>query len=253
MDRDEDGVDAESVCRDEMLDAETGSVADASDPGAGSRPPGSCDDREVTGTAATAESSAWGDAAGWRDAARWPSPDSPEELRRQAVAYARHVPFPVDLDRVDWEISRRAKRRAGVCLHHRETGRQTIRLTWDAYEAFGWSRFAGTVRHELVHAWEFQQFDESSHGRRFRQAANRVDAPLSCPVFAEARLLLRCRSADCDWRARRYRACPTVTRPERRRCDDCGSRYDVHHVASGETWASETGYERARSQLGDDW
>jgi predicted SprT family Zn-dependent metalloprotease len=188
-----------------------------------------------------------------REAAGWPSPESPPDLRRQAAAYARHVPLGVDPDRIDWEVSRRAKRRAGVCLHHRGTGRQTIRLTWDAYESFGWSRFAGTIRHELVHAWEFQQFDESSHGRRFRQVANRIDAPLSCPVFAEARLTLRCRRDDCDWRARRYRACPTVTEPDRRRCGDCGSRYEVVHVASGETWVDAAGYGRARSRLGYRW
>ncbi|MFC5368046.1 SprT-like domain-containing protein [Salinirubrum litoreum] len=191
--------------------------------------------------------------AGWRDGSGWPSPDSPAALRRQAAAYARTVPLGVDLDRIDWEVSRRAKRRAGACLHHRETGRQTIRLTWAAYESFGWERFAGTIRHELAHAWEFQRFDESSHGRRFRRVANRIDAPLSCPPFSEARLLLRCRNDDCDWRARRYRACPTVTRPDGRRCGDCGSRYRVFHVASGETWASADGYERARSRLGDRW
>jgi predicted SprT family Zn-dependent metalloprotease len=246
VDRDDRRVDSESVCSDETPEDGATSVVDAGETDTRGRPPGTGGDRPETATGGDAR-------ATWQDASGWPAPDSPEQLRQQAAAYARTVPVPVDLDRVDWEVSRRAKRRAGVCLHHREAGTQTIRLTWDAYEAFGWSRFAGTIRHELVHAWEFQQFDESSHGRRFRQAANRVDAPLSCPVFAEARLLLRCRSDDCDWRARRYRACPTVTRPDRRRCGDCGSRYDVHHVASGETWASEAGYERARSRVGDDW
>ncbi|RBI62269.1 sprT domain-containing protein [halophilic archaeon] len=179
------------------------------------------------------------------------APDTRDELLERAAAYARTVDLDVDLAAVDWEISDRAKRRAGACVYDPDTGRVTIRLTWDAYRAFGWAEFAGTVRHELVHAWEFQRFGDSGHGDRFRRKAAAVDAPRHCRTFAEPRLRLDC--TDCAWTADRHRASKAVSRPSERRCGACGSRYRVEHVATGRTWRTRAGYLVARRRLGDEW
>ncbi|WP_433634728.1 SprT-like domain-containing protein [Halomicrococcus sp. NG-SE-24] len=73
-------------------------------------------------------------------------------MRTHAAAVAaEHFPeFPVEA--IDWEISERAQRQAGVTEYDPATEAVTIRLTWDAYQEFGWQQFSKTVRHELVHA-----------------------------------------------------------------------------------------------------
>ncbi|WP_433634420.1 SprT-like domain-containing protein [Halomicrococcus sp. NG-SE-24] len=48
-----------------------------------------------------------------------------------------------------------------------DTESVTIRLTWDAYQEFGWEQFSKTVRHELVHAWQYWQFDDADHSETF--------------------------------------------------------------------------------------
>jgi len=174
-------------------------------------------------------------------------------LCERARAHAETVSLPVDLAAVDWEVSTRAKRRAGACVFDHDRGEATIRLTWGAFEAYGWERFAGVVRHELVHAWEFQRFGASDHGDRFERVARRLDAPVTCPRFATPRVRLCCVDGDCDWTAGRYRASAAVTDPGRYRCGACGARYDATHVESGRTWRSADGYERVREALGDDW
>jgi len=165
--------------------------------------------------------------------------------------YARTVPIDVDLDSVQWSISHRAKRRAGSCRYDGDVA--TIRLSWDAYREHGWAEMAGVVRHELVHAWEFQQFGESGHGERFREQADRLDAPRHCSPFSEPRLRLVCTAEDCDWSADRFRASVTVSEPNTRRCGVCGDRYRVKHLATGRSWRTARGYEREREAIGEDW
>ncbi|WP_338728465.1 SprT-like domain-containing protein [Haladaptatus sp. DJG-WS-42] len=175
------------------------------------------------------------------------------QLVERAKRHAKTVALPIDYSMVSWEVSERARRRAGQCLYNARTGAVTIRLTWAAFEAYGWEQFSGVVRHELVHAWEFQQFGESNHGRRFTKKAREVDAPCSCERFTDGRLTLSCTEERCEWRAERHRASTVVTNPGRYRCGACQSRLVVTHVASGKSWQSEAGYERARKRIDDEW
>nr|WP_193570751.1 SprT-like domain-containing protein [Halorubellus sp. JP-L1] len=168
-----------------------------------------------------------------------------------ARIYAESVDVDVDHDRIDWEISKRARRRAGACSYDAESGDVTIRLTWQAYREHGWRQFTATIRHELVHAWEFQEFGEAGHGERFREKAASVDAPRHCESFAAPRLSLAC-SDGCEWSAGRHRASRPVKDPGAYRCPDCGGDVVVAHRESGVTWTDAAGYERARSVV-DDW
>jgi len=181
------------------------------------------------------------------------TPATRAELLDRAAAYAETVPIDVDLGRVSWEVSERAKRRAGVRRFEGGTETVTVRLTWAAYEAYGWEEFTDVIRHELVHAWEFQRFGESGHGERYREKAAEVGASRHCRSFVDPRLVLRCTGRDCDWSADRHRASKAVKDPQARRCGACGERYAVGHVGSGERWTTNEGDESARERIGDDW
>ncbi|WP_255148772.1 SprT-like domain-containing protein [Halorarius halobius] len=181
----------------------------------------------------------------------WP-PATDDRLREWARRYARTVDVDAALDAVSWEVSARAKRRAGACIHDPETGAVTIRLAARAAERFSREAFEAVVRHELIHAWEYQQFGEAGHGRRFRKQADRLNVETTCPTFSVPRLRLYCTAAGCDWSAERHRASAVVTDPEDRRCGACGARYEVEHVASGETWRTSAGYRGARDRI-EDW
>lgn len=184
-----------------------------------------------------------------------PGGDAPEtraELLRRAAAYARTVDLPLDHDAIDWEISERAKRRAGTCRYDRDAETVTIKLAWRAFEAHGWTGFRETIRHELIHAWEFQEWGEAGHGDRFAEKAAALNVSVHCEAFTQPRLRAVCGAADCDWTLRRYRASATVTEPERYRCGACGSDYAVIHRESGREWETSEGYERARAAI-DDW
>ncbi len=176
-----------------------------------------------------------------------------DELIARARIHSREVDVDVDRSRLEWEVSARAKRRAGACRWDADREVATIVLSRRAYEAYDWEEFAAVVRHELVHAWEFQHFGESGHGERFRREARRLDAPRHCRSFAEPRYVLRCLDEDCAWRARRHRASKPVTTPERYRCGTCGGEYEVEHTASGRTWTSASEYGGVKSALGEGW
>ncbi|MFC3957979.1 SprT-like domain-containing protein [Halovivax cerinus] len=178
-----------------------------------------------------------------------------EEILAHARVHARSVAdeIGVDIDAVDWAVSPRAKRRAGACRWNADEETATIVISRRAYETFERDAFEAVVRHELIHAWEFQRFGESDHGPRFRERADEFDVSVHCESFTKPRYRLRCRQSDCDWTLRRHRASKPVTSPDRYHCGDCGGSLVVEHVESGRTWTTTNEYDDARAALGDDW
>ncbi|MFO7832591.1 MAG: SprT-like domain-containing protein [Halohasta sp.] len=78
--------------------------------------------------------------------------------RRYGEAVVRGETWPldgVDLAAITWETSTRAKRRHGRCSYDGQ-GRVTITLTEHTYERAGFEACKTTIRHELVHAWQYQ-------------------------------------------------------------------------------------------------
>lgn len=180
-----------------------------------------------------------------------------DEIVARARIHAREVidehGLELEFDALEWTVSARARRRAGLCRWHADREVATIVLARRAYERYEWPEFAAVVRHELVHAWEFQRFGESGHGSRFRELAATLEAPRHCRSFAEPRYVLRCRERDCTWRATRHRASKPVRAPDGYRCGDCGGALEVEHTDSGRTWESASGFGGAKAALGDEW
>ncbi|WP_207590762.1 SprT-like domain-containing protein [Halomontanus rarus] len=177
-----------------------------------------------------------------------------EEIVAHARVHARAVAndaLAVDLSRIEWEVSARARRRAGVCRWHASSETATIVLSRKAYRAYDREAFEAVVRHELIHAWEFQQFGESSHGKRFRERATELDVSRHCESFSSPRYVIRC--LECDWRAKRHRASKPIRAPDGYRCGVCGGEYEVEHAESGRTWTTASGYGGVKAALGEEW
>ncbi|RBI58612.1 hypothetical protein DMJ13_26140 [halophilic archaeon] len=95
---------------------------------------------------------------------------------------AEHFPeFPVEA--IDWEVSERAQQQAGVTEYDPDTKSATIWLTWNTYREFGWQQFCKTVRHELVHAWQYWRFDETDHSETFARWTGSLNIVQHCERF----------------------------------------------------------------------
>jgi len=88
------------------------------------------------------------------------------DLSHRARAYGEGVvcgnEWPldgVDLGKITWATSTRAKRRHGRCSYDGD-GRATITLTEHTYDRAGFEACKTTIRHELVHAWQYQHRGE---------------------------------------------------------------------------------------------
>ena len=123
------------------------------------------------------------------------------------------------------EVSEQAQRQAGVTEYDPEAESVTIRLTWDAYQEFGWQQFSKTVRHELVHAWQYWQFEEVDHGETFARWTDPLDIAQHCERFISPKWWLVC--GDCGQRIGRYRRSQTVCNPEYYQCGDCSGNLRV--------------------------
>ncbi|AGB36494.1 SprT-like domain-containing protein [Natronococcus occultus] len=180
-----------------------------------------------------------------------------DEIRARARIHAREViddhDLALEFDALEWAVSGRARRRAGLCRWDADREVATIVLARRAYERYEWAEFAAGVRHELVHALQFQRTGESGHGERFLELAARLEAPRRCRSFTEPRYVLRCLADDCAWTATRHRASKPVKAPDRYRCGDCGDVLEVEHTDSGRTWNAASGYGGAKAALGKDW
>jgi SprT-like protein len=154
-----------------------------------------------------------------------------EQFLAAAKLYAREVvdrhDLSVDVGGLDWEVSTRAKRRAGAVLH-RDGDPETVQLTWDQFANEGWEAAAATVRHELVHVHLLVEADDPSHGDAFRALADELDTHVRCERFADPEWWVTCR--DCGARLARYRRSKLVDRPERYQCGDCGGAFRVERA-----------------------
>ncbi|RDZ62150.1 transcription elongation protein SprT [Haloferax sp. Atlit-12N] len=181
-----------------------------------------------------------------------------DELVSWSRTYCRHAAsqyeFDVDLHRVRWEVSTRAKRRAAavktpniddaeVGEPRRWTGTSsqsveldiaptcTMSLSWRAFESFDRGEWTATLRHELVHVEQFQAFGATDHGPAFKRRAEAVDAPVRVRRFAEPKYTLTCEACGADV-AYRYRECKLVRESSAYRsacCEaplDCRERQD---------------------------
>ena len=97
--------------------------------------------------------------------------ETPTDLLDRARQHATNVAaehFPdLAVETNDWEISHRAQRQAGATKYDPATGEIMIALTWTAYVHHGWEQFSATIRHELIHAWQYHEFGEADHGSTF--------------------------------------------------------------------------------------
>ena len=177
-----------------------------------------------------------------------------EEIRRWSAAYAaravREYDLSVDLARVDWSVSARAKRRAAAVKRPRvadaEVGveldwetaalgpsipRCTVSLTRAAFESYSRREWTETVRHELVHVEQFQRFGATGHGDQFERRAADVGAPVTCRRFATPKYRLRCTACESVV-ARRYRECKLVRAVDRYRSNCCEAALRCERVES---------------------
>lgn len=90
------------------------------------------------------------------------------ELTKRAREYGERVilgkEWPlaaVDLTKLTWATSTRAKRRHGRCSYDGD-GCATITLTEHTYDRAGFAACKMTIRHELVHAWQYQHLGEQA-------------------------------------------------------------------------------------------
>ncbi len=158
---------------------------------------------------------------------------SHEEFLAVVKVYAREVVDRYDLTAsvsdLSWEVSTRAKRRAGA-VRYRDGTPETVVLTWDHFANQGWAATAATVRHELIHVHLLNEDGDASHGAHFRELAERLHTHVHCDRFVPPEWWVVC--TGCGARLARYRESKLVTDPAQYRCGDCGGPFRVERNAT---------------------
>ena len=156
-----------------------------------------------------------------------------DHLRDVAHHHAEQVvsrtDLDVDLDLVDWKPTYALKNAHGK--HHRRQGRSLITLSMHSLETNGWGKMLKTVRHELVHAWQYQhdRWDdgcnhwERSHGSEFEQWMNILAVTKrGGRVGASAPFVVSCPDCSNEWEYHRECVTTKSTRYGQNCCPDCG-------------------------------
>jgi predicted SprT family Zn-dependent metalloprotease len=161
-----------------------------------------------------------------------PEPSTHEELLDAARAHASEVTaehFPEhaeEIEAIEWRVSTKATRSSGACKYNRRTGEVTIRLTWAAFQKYGWEKFSATVRHELIHAYEYITTGESDHGWKFRMFADDLDCSVHCESFTTPKYWVYCPAESCEFSIGRMKRSKTVKKPERYECPKCAGQLE---------------------------
>ncbi len=153
------------------------------------------------------------------------------ELSRKSRAYGERVirqdTWPIDavnLSAITWETSTRAKRRHGYCSYDGD-GEVTIIISEHTYENAGFDACRTVIRHELVHAWQYQHWGETravsgtdvdvetDHGESFRVWVPLLDLDGRCASYYtkekdDYRYVYEC--PDCSTWFGNHRLCKSV-------------------------------------------
>jgi predicted SprT family Zn-dependent metalloprotease len=170
------------------------------------------------------------------DTVQLPNPDgyqitrtcTHEEFLSVVRVYARAVTnaatLSVSVTDLAWNVSTRAKRRAGATRY--EHGKpQEVTLAWKQFENEGWTAVASTIRHELIHVHLLNEGVGAGHGEVFQRYANALDASVHCERFTEPTWWVIC--TNCGARLARYRRSKLVKTPSEYQCGDCGGDFRV--------------------------
>lgn len=157
---------------------------------------------------------------------------SPECLEEEFLAavklYAREVvaqhELSVTVGDLEWEVSHRAKRRAGA-VKHIDGDPQAVNLAWKHFESQEWPAVAATVRHELIHVHLLNEDSDSTHGLDFQRLAEHLNTFIHCERFTDPKYWVICK--DCDYQLARYRHSKVVKHPTRYQCSECGGPFRV--------------------------
>lgn len=79
--------------------------------------------------------------------------------KQHATQVINRTPLNISVEAIEWRATRELESRLGYCRSSRLGIYKSnlIKLSVDALEACGWQEFMQMVRHELVHAWQFDQ------------------------------------------------------------------------------------------------
>lgn len=135
----------------------------------------------------------------------------------------------IDLDRIEWRVSRQLFRAGGYC-ETQFTGEQRheITISYPAYQVWGLERTKGIARHELVHVLVHEEFGDSvaTHGPEFEAVARTLDAPIRGERPLPYRFVLSC--SHCSRRvAGLYRPSRRTRRPLDHRSECCDAPLEV--------------------------
>lgn len=151
---------------------------------------------------------------------------SRRELREAIREYAETVDLDVDLSKVGIEVSDRLTVTAGKAINHLSStpkhGRPyTMRFAWKAYQSWGWEKFKSTIRHELIHIWQYER-GSRGHGSDFKREARRLGCSVHCEPFGEedAAYLIYCEGCG-ELKNTRQRRSKLVKHPERYKTRCC--------------------------------
>lgn len=88
----------------------------------------------------------------------------------------------VDPDAIEWTWNGRLRSTAGRFRAHPDDRPPEVELAWGYYREHGLAELLSTVRHELIHAWQYFHPDGGrvGHGPTFTQWVEDLDTSRHC-------------------------------------------------------------------------
>lgn len=134
--------------------------------------------------------------------------------------------FEVDLSELEIRVDATLKRAHGkfkYSEHPDGTVDQQLKISKNAMETHSWDEVKSTIRHEAVHAWQYQNGYDLSHGRSFKQWMDTFDIDVYAENPAEKKAKYEIICPNCGVVGQKTRACKTTKHIDRYHCQGCGS------------------------------
>lgn len=133
--------------------------------------------------------------------------------------------FEVDLSEIEITVTGRLKKAHGRYKVKRSISgeEEQIRISKNTIDEHGWEEAKRTIRHEVVHAWQYQNDKGLSHGPSFRRWLEPFDIDVYAEDPAEKNPKYEIICPNCGTVDTKTRACKMTKNVELYQCR-CGSQ-----------------------------
>ena len=152
-----------------------------------------------------------------------------------------YQPLPIDMTDIEWRVDASMTKALGRCKYRKPSyGMCRVKLSKHLFDNDNWDQAKQTIRHELVHVWQWQTDNNPGHGLSFQRWTGKLDISTRAenPPTEDFKYEVHCPNCgQIGGRQKRCKSLRQIVNRDQRYCSTCGKEQtqgELYVIHNGE-------------------